>query len=335
MRTFQSIFSKTLFETFIFSKQQLFWQFFYGCFAQSGKKPFLFPLNFVALHLFLCEMKKTVTISALTSELNPYRERGCAIGFVPTMGALHQGHLSLIERSVRENECTVVSIFVNPTQFNNLSDLEKYPRTLEADIELLEKSGCDILFAPSAEEVYPEPDMRQFDFGTLDKVMEGAFRPGHFNGVAQVVSKLFDMVQPHHAYFGEKDFQQLAVIRAMVAQLAMPVEVIACPIVREPDGLAMSSRNMRLLPEQREIAPVIAETLKNSRNFVGSKTVGELTLWVAENINARAGLEVEYFQIVDGDTLLPVAGWEQSTRIVGCIAVFCGEVRLIDIVRYK
>ena len=280
-------------------------------------------------------MKKTDTISGLADLLAPYRAKGDLIGFVPTMGALHQGHISLINKCVSECGCTVASIFVNPTQFNNASDLANYPRTLEADLALLEASGCDIVFAPSVSEMYPEPDTRQFDFGMLDKVMEGAFRPGHFNGVAQVVSKLFDMARPNRAYFGEKDFQQLAIIREMTRRLALPIEIVGCPIIREPDGLAMSSRNMRLQPQQREIAPLIAETLKNSRNFVGSKKVEEATLWVAETINACSGLEVEYFQIVDGDTLLPVTDWQQSTHIVGCIAVFCGEIRLIDNIRYK
>ena len=287
------------------------------------------------MHLFLYKMKKTDTISGLTALLAPYRAKGGLIGFVPTMGALHQGHISLINRCVNECECTVASIFVNPTQFNNTADLANYPRTLEADLALLEESGCDIVFVPSVGEMYPKPDTRQFDFGMLDKVMEGAFRPGHFNGVAQVVSKLFDMVHPDRAYFGEKDFQQLAIIREMVRQLAIPVKVAGCPIVREPDGLAMSSRNMRLSPRQREIASLIAETLKNSRTFVGSKKTEEVALWVTETINACPELEVEYFQIVDGDTLLPVTDRLQSEHIVGCIAVFCGEIRLIDNIRYK
>ena len=280
-------------------------------------------------------MKKTDTTSGLADLLAPYRDAGNPIGFVPTMGALHKGHMSLINKCVNECPCTVASIFVNPTQFNNAADLANYPRTIEADLALLEESGCDIVFIPSVNEMYPEPDTRQFNFGMLDKVMEGAFRPGHFNGVAQVVSKLFDMVRPDRAYFGEKDFQQLAIIRAMVRQLAIPVKIVGCPIIRESDGLAMSSRNMRLLPQQREIAPLIAETLKNSRNFVGSKKTEEAALWVTETINACSGLEVEYFQIVDGDTLLPVTDWQQSTHIVGCIAVFCGEIRLIDNIRYK
>ena len=280
-------------------------------------------------------MKKTDTAVALKKAIEACKREGKTIGFVPTMGALHQGHVSLVERSARENGCTVVSIFVNPTQFNDPNDLQNYPRALDADLDLLEKCGCDIVFTPSVEEMYPTPDARVFDFGLLDKVMEGAFRPGHFNGVAQIVSKLFDAVQPDRAYFGEKDFQQLAIICEMAKQLQWPAEIVGCPIIREPDGLAMSSRNTRLTPAQREIAPVIAKTLKNSRNFVPSKTVNEVTESVIMAVNACPELRTEYFQIVDGYTLQPVADWDETGYIVGCIAVFCGEIRLIDNIKYK
>ena len=280
-------------------------------------------------------MKKIDAVFALRKAIEAYRADGKNIGFVPTMGALHQGHVSLVRQSAGENDCTIVSIFVNPTQFNDPSDLKNYPRTLEADLALLEENGCDIVFVPSVEEMYPVPDTRVFDFGLLDKVMEGAFRPGHFNGVAQIVSKLFDAVQPGRAYFGEKDFQQLAIIREMVKQLQLPVEIIGCPIVREPDGLAMSSRNARLTSGQREIAPLIAETLKNSRTFVSSKTVEEIIESVITTIDTCPELKVEYFQVVDGRSLQPVADWDETDYIVGCIAVFCGEIRLIDNIRYK
>lgn len=257
---------------------------------------------------------------------------GIRIGFVPTMGALHQGHLSLVMRSKRENEVTVVSIFVNPTQFNDSRDLEKYPRTLDADINLLSQVGCDIVFAPTVDEMYPEKDTRIFNFGTLETVMEGRHRPGHFNGVAQIVSKLFDAVQPHIAYFGEKDFQQLAIIHYMVKRLNMNVKIVDCPIVREPEGLAMSSRNERLTPGQRKIAVNISKVLTESRNFVPDLNPVELMLWVTENLNRIEGLEVEYYEIADVETLQTATNWERPT--VGCVAVFCGEVRLIDNIKY-
>ncbi len=269
------------------------------------------------------------TIKELQSKINGWREMG-NIGFVPTMGALHEGHISLVKRAVAENQTVVVSIFVNPTQFNDPVDLEKYPRTLRTDLELLEQTGCRVVFAPRAEEVYPEPDNRKFDFGTLETVMEGKFRPGHFNGVAQVVSKLFDMVKPDRAYFGLKDFQQLAVIKAMVKQLDFPIEIIACPIVREKNGLAMSSRNERLTPEERKNAAHIFETLKKGNEQKGLKNVNELKTWVVETINKNPFLKVEYFEIVDDKQLQPVTNWDENSRKIGCVAVFCGSVRLID-----
>jgi pantoate--beta-alanine ligase len=251
------------------------------------------------------------------------------------MGALHSGHLALIKRCVAENDVCVVSIFVNPTQFNDQNDLLNYPRSLQADCELLKKSGCRLVFAPEAEEIYPEPDTRQFDFGQLDQVMEGRFRPGHFNGVAQVVSKLFDIVQPDRAYFGEKDFQQLAIIREMVKQLNDTVEIIPCPIVREPDGLAMSSRNARLSAAERAEAPVIYRTLSGSVALKRSLSVEALKQWVADRIDASPLLRVEYFEIVDGLTLQPIEEWADSGCPVGCIAVFCGAIRLIDNMKYE
>lgn len=257
------------------------------------------------------------------------------IGFVPTMGALHQGHISLVDRCVKENDICVVSVFVNPTQFNDKKDLDTYPRTLEADCALLEAAGCDYVFAPEAAEMYPEPDTREFDFGTISAVMEGAHRPGHFNGVAQIVSKLFDATEPDRAYFGEKDFQQVAVIRAMTEQLQMPVQIVACPIMREPDGLAMSSRNVRLTANQRQKAPLIAHTLKESSKFAAEKSVKEVIDYVTGTLNADDTMRVEYFEIVDGNTLQRISDWADADYVVGCITVYCGEVRLIDNITYK
>ncbi len=282
----------------------------------------------------LKNMEITSTIKELQEKLNTCRLGGKIIGFVPTMGALHQGHIELVKRCATENDICVVSIFVNPTQFNNKNDLLKYPRTLESDCELLKQAGCDYVFTPSVEEMYPEEDTRQFDFGILDKVMEGFFRPGHFNGVAQIVSKLFDAVMPDKAYFGEKDFQQLAIIREMTRKMNYPIEIIPYPIVRETDGLAMSSRNTRLNNKQRQEAVKISRALFKSRELKGQKTVDKLKEWVIEAINESPELEIEYFDIVDGNTLQSISSWEDSDYVVGCVAVFCGEVRLIDNIQY-
>lgn len=279
-------------------------------------------------------MRVVTTVADLRKAINQAREEGKKIGFVPTMGALHNGHIQLVKRCVAENEFAVVSVFVNPTQFNDKNDLLKYPRTLEADCKLLEEAGCNLVFAPTVDEVYPEEDTRLFDFGQLDKVMEGEFRPGHFNGVAQVVSKLFDMVTPDNAYFGEKDFQQLAIIRQMVKQLNSPVEIHPCPIVREESGLAMSSRNTRLTPEQLAEAPKIYQTLLASKAMKETKSVSEVKGWVINELNKNEFFRVEYFDIVDGLTLQSLNNWSESGYAVGCIAVFCGEVRLIDNIIY-
>ncbi|MBQ6800510.1 MAG: pantoate--beta-alanine ligase [Bacteroidaceae bacterium] len=280
-------------------------------------------------------MKIIHTIKELQAEISAQKNAGKRVGLVPTMGALHAGHASLVERSVAENDVTVVSIFVNPTQFNDKNDLVKYPRTLEADCQLLQSVGASIAFAPSVEEVYPEPDTRSFSYAPLDTVMEGAFRPGHFNGVCQIVSKLFDMVQPHRAYFGEKDFQQLAIIREMVRQMQYPLEIIGCPIVREADGLAMSSRNTRLSADERTTALNISRTLFESQEFAKSHTLAETKAFVEESIAATDGLRLEYYEVVDDRTLQTVREWDEAEGIVGCITVFCGEVRLIDNIRYK
>ena len=246
------------------------------------------------------------------------------------MGALHKGHISLVRKAINENSTVVVSIFVNPAQFNDLRDLESYPRTLDKDLTLLGPTGCHIVFAPTISEVYPEPDNRIFDFGVMGEVMEGKHRPGHFNGVAQVVSRLFDIVKPNKAYFGEKDFQQLAIIRQMVKQLNLAVEIVPCPIVREEGGLAMSSRNELLSPEERKNANLISQTLQKARTFAGRENIEKVIIWVTESINENPFLKVEYFEIVDELTLRPVNSWNEMGNKVGCIAVFCGKVRLID-----
>ena len=280
-------------------------------------------------------MKVIHTIKDLQAELSVLKAQGKKVGLVPTMGALHAGHASLVKRSVNENEVTVVSVFVNPTQFNDKNDLVKYPRTLDADCKLLEACGATYAFAPSVEEMYPEPDTRQFSYAPLDTVMEGAFRPGHFNGVCQIVSKLFEAVKPHRAYFGEKDFQQLAIIREMVRQMQFDLEIVGCPIVREEDGLALSSRNARLSAEERENALKISQTLFKSRTFAATHTVSETLKFVEDAIAAVPGLRLEYFEIVDGNTLQKVDNWNQTSNVVSCITVFCGDVRLIDNIKYK
>lgn len=280
-------------------------------------------------------MKVIHTIKDLQAELTVLRAQGKKVGLVPTMGALHVGHASLVKRSVSENGVTVVSVFVNPTQFNDKNDLAKYPRTLDADCRLLEDCGAAFAFAPSVEEMYPQPDTREFSYAPLDTVMEGAFRPGHFNGVCQIVSKLFDAIQPDRAYFGEKDFQQLAIIREMVRQMNYKLEIVGCPIVREEDGLALSSRNKRLSAQERENALNISQTLFKSRTFAASHTVSETQKMVEEAIEDAPGLRLEYFEIVDGNTLQKVNSWEDAQYVVGCITVFCGEVRLIDNIKYK
>ena len=257
------------------------------------------------------------------------------IGFVPTMGALHAGHRSLVERARRECATVVVSVFVNPTQFNDKADLKNYPRTPEADLRLLEEVGADYVFMPSVEEVYPEPDTRTFDFGMIDKVMEGATRPGHFNGVAQVVSRLFDLVKPAKAYFGEKDFQQIAVIREMVRQLRIPVEIIPCPIVRGEDGLALSSRNTLLDTDHRTAAPYIYKVLKAAVVKSHQTTPDQLAAWVTAQVESNPLLKVIYFQVVDAATMQQVRTWEESPAIQGCIAVQAGDIRLIDNIKLR
>lgn len=278
------------------------------------------------------------TRAALAERLAGLRSAGASVGLVPTMGALHAGHASLVARSVGENDATVVSVFVNPTQFNDPRDLESYPRSEAADAALLERMGADIAFMPSVEEMYPEPDERKFSFPPIDTVMEGRYRPGHFNGVCQIVSKLLCAVEPRRAYFGKKDFQQVAVVRAMAKSLGLAVEICACPIVREPDGLALSSRNALLLPAERAHAAEIWRALAASRDYAAEgHSVEDTRRFVERRVEAVEGLSVQYFEIVDGYSLQPVSGWDaDSGYVVGCITVFCGHlpVRLIDNVEY-
>jgi pantoate--beta-alanine ligase len=277
-------------------------------------------------------MKQFTRIEQAAEHLKIAAERGLSIGFVPTMGALHEGHLNLISRSKQENDLTVCSIFVNPIQFNNKEDLAKYPRTLDRDCLLLEAFGCDLVFTPDADEMYPEsePARLNLDFGMLDKVMEGKFRPGHFNGVAIVVKKLFDIVQPTRAYFGKKDFQQLAIIKFMVKALNLPVEVVPCETIRDPDGLAMSSRNARLSASDRILAPVIYKVLQKIRTDAGQISVYELLAWAISKIEENVGFRVEYLEIADNENLIPIEDWTNKARAVAFIAVFVGDVRLID-----
>lgn len=284
-------------------------------------------------------MKVFKKIVDVQNELFSLRKDNKTIGLVPTMGALHEGHASLVKRSVEENDVTIVSVFLNPTQFNDKGDLERYPRTLEADCKLLEQCGANYVFAPSADEIYPQPDTRQFNFPPQSTVMEGAKRPGHFNGVCQVVSRLFYITRPNRAYFGEKDWQQIAVIKRLVDFIGMKdsITIVECPIVREQDGLAMSSRNMLLTADEREIAPKIYEALRKSVDYSQSHSVAETQEKVVNEINAVDGLEVEYFEIVDGKTLLAVDDWTSEHGVVGCITVYCGmtPIRLIDHIRYR
>ena len=298
-------------------------------------KKLLFCTRFV--YKQLKKMKVFDRIVDLQNQLFEDRKQGKEIGLVPTMGALHEGHASLVKRSVKENEITVVSVFVNPTQFNDKNDLKNYPRTLDADCALLEKCGADYVLAPSVEEMYPTPDTRQFEYPPVSTVMEGAHRPGHFNGVCQVVSRLFYIVKPTRAYFGEKDWQQIAVVKAMVRHLGLGVQIVECDIVRDKDGLAKSSRNTLLSADERAVAPAIYKALKESVKYAKNHTVTETHDKVVDDINSVDGLDVEYFSIVDGNTLQDIANWDDSDYVVGCITVYCGKtpIRLIDHIKYK
>lgn len=283
------------------------------------------------------KMKIFEKVVDLQNELFEVRRQGKTVGLVPTMGALHDGHASLVRQSVQQNDVTVVSVFLNPTQFNDKGDLDRYPRTLDADCKLVEACGADYVFAPSVSEMYPTPDTRHFEFPPQSTVMEGAKRPGHFNGVCQVVSRLFYITRPNRAYFGEKDWQQIAVVKRLVGFINMNIEIVECPIIRDEDGLAKSSRNSLLSADERAIAPNIYKVLKSSTNETGKMSVQQLHDKVVADINAIEGLEVEYFDIVDGNTLLPVQSWDDTPYVVGCITVYCGKtpIRLIDHIKYK
>ena len=282
-------------------------------------------------------MKIIDTVAALQLAVTEAKQQGLSVGLVPTMGALHEGHASLIRQCVAENQLTVVSVFVNPTQFNDPKDLQHYPRTFEADAQLIASLGGDIVFAPSVEEIYPQEDKRVFSYPPIDTVMEGARRPGHFNGVCQIVSKLFDIVSPDKTYFGEKDFQQIAVVRAMMRDLGYKFQLVPCPIVRETSGLALSSRNALMSEDERVLATNIYRTLRESVVFSQAHTVEETQQFVVNQLNALEGLEVEYYEIVNGETLQTVTSWEDAAQIQGCITVFCGArpVRLIDNISYR
>jgi pantoate--beta-alanine ligase len=275
------------------------------------------------------------SVLAIGNIINSLKREGKSVGFVPTMGALHQGHLSLVKYSKKDNDITVVSIFVNPTQFNDKEDLKNYPRTFDVDSKMLENEGVDYIFAPTESEMYPEPDTRIFEFENIDKLMEGAHRPGHFNGVAQIVSKLFDAVKSDRAYFGQKDFQQLAIIKQMVHKLNYNISIVACPIIREVDGLAMSSRNSLLSDDQRKNAPFISKVLFESIEKSKELNIQELKTWVINKVNTNPFLQVEYFEIVDDTFLIPSKSWDELTAKVGCIAVKVGKIRLIDNIKYN
>jgi len=299
-------------------------------------------------------MKHIVKAAELTAAVEEAKKQGLEIGLVPTMGALHEGHLSLIERALKENDLVVVSLFVNPIQFNNKEDLEKYPRTIDADLKLIENliARTDgrakelLAFAPTVEEMYPHGEPKEvYHFGPVEEVMEGPRRPGHFSGVAVVVRRLFDLAQPKRAYFGEKDYQQIAVIRSLLAQIKYPIELVPCPIVRADDGLALSSRNMRLSPAARQMAPAINATLEQAAEMAEYEEVDDVKEWVLDTLaswhevnDCPDGLcfEPEYFEIVDAITLQPIEDWEAAGEhgAVGCIAVWLDGVRLIDIVKF-
>ena len=302
------------------------------------------------------DMKQIIKAADLESAVKEARNQHLEIGLVPTMGALHEGHLSLIERALKENDIVVVSLFVNPIQFNNKEDLEKYPRTIEKDLELVkslelrvksESKAKELLaFTPTVEEMYPHGEPKEvYHFGPIEEVMEGPRRPGHFSGVAVVVRRLFDLAQPTRAYFGEKDYQQIAVIRSLLEQIKYPIELIPCPIVRADDGLALSSRNMRLSPEARAMAPAINATLEQAAEMAEYEDVDDVKEWVLDTLSSYHevndspnGLhfEPEYFEIVDAITLQPIDSWEAAGEhgAVGCIAVWLDGVRLIDIVKF-
>jgi pantoate--beta-alanine ligase len=287
-------------------------------------------LNILIFASIFSEMKTIRQINEFRDILKSFRKEGKLIGLVPTMGSLHDGHLSLIDTCMVTDDVTVVSIFVNPTQFNDKNDYRRYPRNARKDLELLRKRKCHFAFLPSEKEIYPEKDSRKFDFGYLDKHMEGKFRPGHFNGVAQIVSKLFNIIEPDHAYFGEKDFQQLVIVKALVSQLNLPVQIISCPVIREQDGLAISSRNLLLTPSQRKSAARIYAILSKIKDYADQMEINELKEYIKHEIDLDPNLQTEYFEIVQETNLKPVNSWNENGSKRGCIAVKIGPIRLID-----
>ena len=300
----------------------------------SLKKSRKFTKNYWNHFTYLCALVICMIVCRTKTELSGYlgslQSDGKTIGLVPTMGALHRGHASLVEKAITGNDIAVVSIFVNPTQFNDPSDLDQYPRTLDQDLELLGRLGAHMVFVPPVEEMYPSKDERTFELGGLDQVMEGKYRKGHFNGVAQIVSKLFYLVRPHRAYFGQKDFQQLVIIRKLVEILDLDIEIVSCPIVREHDGLAMSSRNMRLSKDERELAPKIYEFLSQARGKMAEMTPAQVKEWLRQQFDHEPSLDLEYIEIVEDKELTPIESWDEQVNKVACIAVHLGGVRLID-----
>ncbi len=252
------------------------------------------------------------------------------IGFVPTMGALHKGHISLLKESKKSCDITICSVFVNPNQFNDKGDLARYPRTPEADIKMLEEAGCDIVFMPSIEEIYPKTDTRVFDFGAIDKVLDGAYRPGHFNGVAQVVSRLFDIIKPHKAFFGLKDYQQVLIIKKMVEQLQLKVEIVACPILREADGLAMSSRNTLLDAEERKAASLIPKLMQEAKTLSTTMSLPDVKNKLLAEISANPLLKADYIEFCNADTLQPITEIKPGKKVICLAAIYSGKIRLID-----
>ncbi|MDR1846794.1 MAG: pantoate--beta-alanine ligase [Bacteroidales bacterium] len=278
-------------------------------------------------------MLEIKTINELIAFCENVKKEGKTKGLLPTMGALHEGHLSLLQRAKTENDVVICSIFVNPVQFNNREDLEKYPRDLEKDLHILEENGCDVAFTPSEEEVYAIEPAEKYDFGKLEQVMEGVARPGHFNGVATIVKRLFDWTQADRAYFGEKDYQQVIIIKDLVRQFAIPTKIVVCPVFRDADGLATSSRNQRLSAEKRSIAPKIHQILLKSASFTDTLSLSQIKNFVINEFKMYKDFELEYFEIVDDQSLQPVLN-KDSNGIVGCVAVWLDGVRLIDIQRY-
>ncbi len=279
-------------------------------------------------------MKVVKTKAECIEYISAWRRDKMKIGFVPTMGALHEGHISLVDKSCSENEKTIVSIFVNPTQFNNKTDLEKYPRNLDLDAEMLSKHEVDIIFAPDVDEIYPDKNDEQYDLGGLDLYMEGKHRPGHFQGVAMVIDRLFKIITADNAYFGEKDFQQLAIIRYITKNLGFNTNIIGCPIIRDHEGLALSSRNLLLNEECKKNAPKIYEALKSSKEEINKYPIVTVKKNITEKLNSIACFDVEYFEIVDAYNLTPIEQYNPSVPTIGCIAVWANKVRLIDNIIY-